>query len=211
MKKIIAYVFILLLCLFIFLSIQFVNGYFSDRVNTYIENKGTVYTQNYLEQALRESVVNNIDIDSMYYIHKNEDEVKQVLINTSQINLILQKVNETLDNAIVKLDDEVLSLPLGIILGETIFSSIGPNIELKVYPVGSYTCDVLSSIQEYGINNSLFEIYIQVIIKIETIIPLRSSVQEVECHIPLVMQILQGDVPRYYYNTDNLVPDVYDN
>lgn len=211
MKKIIVYVFILVISLFVFLSIQFVNGYFSDRVNIYIENKGTVYTQNYIEQSLRESVVNNIDIDSMYYINKNEEEVKQVLINTSQINLILQKINKTLDSALLLLNDERLSLPLGIILGETIFSSLGPNIELKVYPVGSYTCDVMSSIEEYGINNSLFEIYIKVKVKIETIIPLRSSVSEVECHIPLVMQILQGNVPRYYYNTDKLVPDVYDN
>lgn len=187
------------------------NGYFSDRVSIYIENKGTVYTQNYIEQSLRESVINNIDIDSMYYINKNEEEVKQVLINTGQINLILQKINESLDSALLLLNDESLSLPLGIILGETIFSSLGPNIELKVYPVSSYTCDVMSSIEEYGINNSLFEIYIKVRVKIETIIPLRSSVSEVECHIPLVMQILQGNVPRYYYNTDKLVPDVYDN
>ena len=34
---------------------------------------------------------------------------------------------------------------------------------------------------------------------------------DVQCKIPIVMQIIHGEVPRYYYNTDKLVPDVLDN
>jgi hypothetical protein len=46
--------------------------------------------------------------------------------------------------------------------------------------------------------------------KIQSIIPLIKSESDVECQIPIVLQIIQGEVPRYYYNTDSLVPDVYD-
>ena len=46
--------------------------------------------------------------------------------------------------------------------------------------------------------------------KIETIVPLQKSESKVNCKIPIVMQIIHGEVPRYYYNTDKLVPDVYD-
>ena len=46
---------------------------------------------------------------------------------------------------------------------------------------------------------------------IETVVPLQKSETIVNCKIPIVMQIIHGEVPRYYYNTDKLVPDVYDN
>lgn len=210
MKKIIVCVFIFLIFGFLIFSVRFVNDYFSDRTKTYMTNRGTLYTQNYLEKAIRESVVNDLDIDSMYYINKKDEEVNQVLINTAQINKILSEVNKTLNINIKSLNNETISLPLAIIFGETLFSKIGPNINLKIIPVGSYTCDVMSDVKEYGINNSLFEIYILVKLKVETIIPLRNSETDVECKIPLVVQILQGNVPRYYYNTKSLVPDVYD-
>ena len=162
-------------------------------------NKGKLYTQNYLEKAIRESVVNDLDIDSMYYINKKDEEVNQVLINTAQINKILSEVNKTLNINIKSLNNETIALPLTIIFGETLFSTIGPNINLKI-----------EGTQSAPSNNSLFEIYILVKLKVETIIPLRNSETDVECKIPLVVQILQGNVPRYYYNTKSLVPDVYD-
>lgn len=211
MKKIIVCVFIFVFICFIALGIKFVNGYFSDRIEVYINNKGTLYTQSYLEEAIRESVVNNLDIDSMYYISKKDEEVNQVLISTSKINQILSEVNKTLNINLKRLNNETISIPIGIVFGDAIFSQVGPNINLKIMPVGSFTCDVMSDVKEYGINNSLFEIYIKVALKIETLIPLRNSEADVICKIPLVIQILQGNVPRYYYNTDSIIPDVYDN
>lgn len=187
------------------------NCYFSDRIEVYMNNKGTLYTQSYLEEAIRESVVNNLDIDSMYYISKKDEEVNQVLISTSKINQILSEVNKTLNINLKRLNNETISIPIGIVFGDAIFSQVGPNINLKIMPVGSFTCDVMSDVKEYGINNSLFEIYIKVVLKIETLIPLRNSEADVICKIPLVIQILQGNVPRYYYNTDSIIPDVYDN
>lgn len=187
------------------------NGYFSDRIEIYMNNKGTLFTQNYLEEAIRENVVKSIDFDSMYYINKTDEEVNQVLINTSKINQILSDVNKTLNINIKSLNNELISIPIGVVFGDTLFSQLGPNINLKIVPVGSYVCDVMSDVKEYGINNSLFEIYICVTLKIETMIPLRNSEANVVCKIPLVMQILQGKVPRYYYNTDSIIPDVYDN
>lgn len=212
MKKIIVYVFLIICFALVFFSVKFVNNYFSQRVSVYIQNKGVVYTQNYLQEAIIENVVEEIDINSMYLITENNDKkVTNVLINTAQVNKILSLVNKSIEDNIVTLSEEKLDLPLSIIMGETIFSKFGPNIKLRVLPIGKYECDIISNVSEYGINNSLFEIYINVTLTIETIIPLKKNEASVNCKIPLVMQVVQGEVPRYYYNTDKLVPDVYEN
>ena len=212
MKKVIVYVFLFICILLVVFGVSFVNRYFSDRVSAYIQNKGVVYTQKYLQEAITENVVEEIDIESMYLITENADKkITNVLINTAQVNKILALVNESLESNITKLGEEQIRLPISIILGETIFTKIGPDITLRILPIGKYECDVISNVSEYGINNSLFEIYINVKLNIETIIPLKRNQASVECKIPLVMQVVQGEVPRYYYNTDKLVPDVYEN
>ena len=83
-------------------------------------------------------------------------------------------------------------------------------VQIRIIPIGSYVCDIVTTMNDYGINNSLFEIDIKVEIQINTILPLKKGTSIVNCNIPLVVQILQGSVPRYYYNTDKVVPDVYD-
>lgn len=212
MKKIIIYVFLFALVIFTFLIVYFVNNYFSERVKVYIENKGVVHTQDFIQKSIMENVINDIKISELYIINKDSNEqTKNIIINTSQVNKIFSSVNKTLNKDMNAISFEQLNIPLSSIFGETIFSSIGPDIKLRVIPSGKYKCDVISKATEYGINNSLFEIYILIDIKIESIVPLIRVNSDVQCKIPIVMQIIHGEVPRYYYNTDKLVPDVYDN
>ena len=119
MKKVIVYVFLFICILLVVFGVSFVNRYFSDRVSAYIQNKGVVYTQKYLQEAITENVVEEIDIESMYLITENADKkITNVLINTAQVNKILALVNESLESNITKLGEEQIRLPISIILGE---------------------------------------------------------------------------------------------
>ena len=161
MKKIIIYVFLFVLVIFTFLIVYFVNNYFSERVKVYIENKGVVHTQDFIQKSIMENVINDIKISELYIINKDSNEqTKNIIINTSQVNTIFSSVNKTLNKDMNAISFEQLNIPLSSIFGETIFSSIGPDIKLRVIPSGKYKCDVISKATEYGINNSLFEIYI---------------------------------------------------
>jgi len=212
MKKIIIYVFLFTIVVITISIVNIVNDYFSERVQLFIENKGVLYTQDFIQKSISENVITEIKINDLYLINKdNNDQVQNIIINTSQVNKIYSFVNKTLNENMNTLSIEKLNLPFTSIFGETIFSSVGPDIKLQIIPTGKYKCDIISSATEYGINNSLFEIYILIDINIESIVPLRRINSDVKCKIPIVMQIIHGEVPRYYYNTDKLVPDVYDN
>ena len=190
---------------------QFINGYFSHRVEVYIEQKTTLYASNYIEEALRTNVAKQIPSEELYTMVTNKDDVvSAIYINTSKVNYILSMVHSSIQDSLQTLKDEKLTLPFGIIFSETLFSNVGPYLKIRIIPIGSYVCDIVTTMNDYGINNSLFEIDIKVEIQINTILPLKKGTSIVNCNIPLVVQILQGSVPRYYYNTDKVVPDVYD-
>ena len=212
MKKIIICVFLFIFIFFLIISIYYLSIYFSDRTKLFMENKSIIYTQSYLKEAILEDVIEEINISSLYLIKENSNnQVNSVLVNTAQVNKILGLVNSSLEENMKTIQNTELQIPFSSIFSEVLFNSFGPNIKLKIFPLGSYKCDVISSATEYGINNTLFEIYINVDIKIETLVPLQRNENVVNCKIPIVMQIIHGEVPRYYYNTDKLVPDVYDN
>ena len=211
MKKIIIYVFLLCVLLFTILMSYFLNAYFSERVKLYMDNKGVLYTQSFIKESIMNEVIEEIKIESLYLIKEDSNnQVESVLINTSQVNKILSLVSASLEKNMQELKNDKMKIPFTSIFGDTLFSTLGPDINFKIIPMGNYKCDILSTAQEYGINNTLFEIYITIEMSIETVVPLQKSETIVNCKIPIVMQIIHGEVPRYYYNTDKLVPDVYD-
>lgn len=59
--------------------------------------------------------------------------------------------------------------------------------------------------KSFGINNALFEIYLSVFIEIDTIIPLNKNHIVFATNILLVSQIIQGEVPYYYYSGDGTI------
>jgi len=86
MKKIIIYVFLFVLVLFTFSIIYFINNYFSERVKVYIENRGVVYTQDFIQKSISENVINDIKISELYII--NKDSNKEYTSTTVDINNI---------------------------------------------------------------------------------------------------------------------------
>jgi sporulation protein YunB len=209
MRKIRIYLTILTIFLVIFFVINFITGYFSKRVSVYVNNKATIYSTKVLEEAIRLEVVDKLDLDSLVYLNKNSQEVvTSVYINTSQVNKIMSGVSKSLVKNLEKIEQQSLILPLGIIISETLFYNWGPNINIRIIPVGSVVTDVVSKVSEYGINSSLLEISISVKIKIDTIVPFKKGTTEVNFNVPLVMQVLNSDVPRYYFNGSGVVPFV---
>jgi len=199
---------IVFLIMFIFFAITgFISGYFSKRVTVYVNNKATVFCNKVIEEAIREEVVNNIDLENLVYFNKASDgTVKSVYINTKQVNTILSGVNKSIASNVEKIKKEKLQLPLGIIFSETLFYDLGPELEINIIPVGSAITDLTSTCTDYGINSSLLQVSITVKMMVETIIPLKKGSADINFTIPLIIQVINSDVPRYYYNTNDVLP-----
>ena len=95
--------------------------------------------------------------------------------------------------------DELRSMCQVIIISDTLFVNSGPMLKVEMYPVGSFASDIVTNIEEYGINNTLLTISIKIDIMFDTIIPLNKQTINVNCEVPILVQIIQGEVPTYYY------------
>lgn len=205
-KKVLLFFKITIYILIILLIINFITNYFSERVKTYIKQKATLISSQLIAKTIEEEVVPNIDIEGLFKMVNNNEKIESIYINTYQVNNILGKTTKSLGDALKNIDDEQLNnlkLPIGIIFSDVFFNNIGPNINIKIYPVGSVEVDIKSTIKEYGINNSIFRLDIEVKVNFAVVVPLQTDEITVITNIPLIVQIIQGEVPRYYYSNSN--------
>lgn len=207
-KKIKIYSSVLLIFFLGIFIISFVSGYFSTRVKYYINQKVTVNSSILFERAIRDAVVPNIDTSSIIILTFGEyNKVENVVINTKEISNIMSMVLQVLENNLQKIEQEEelnsLSLPLGIILSDTLFQRLGPNINILIQPVGSFKVDIITTAEPFGINNSLIQVILMVKMNFITIIPFNKQIIETKINIPLAIEIISGEVPRYYYYLHN--------
>ena len=92
----------------------------------------------------------------------------------------------------------ILYIPMGYLTGSSFLANIGPKLPLKITLIGDIRTDIKERITDYGLNNALLKIYIYVEVVTQSIVPLVSSIQKTVVEYPVVLKIIEGQVPTYY-------------
>jgi hypothetical protein len=202
---------IILLVILIPISILVViDNYFSERSRIYVEKEVITVISNSLTISLEKPIQDSLFSSPMllYQYDKNE-VIKGIYIDSNVVNQILINVNQSLKEALDKgvLEKEItnIEIPLGSLISKSVFANVGPNVPIKILPISFYKTDIVTNMKPYGINNVLFEVYLNIKIEVDTIIPLRKDEINFSTNILLVSQLLQGEVPYYYYSGDGTI------
>ena len=68
---------------------------------------------------------------------------------------------------------------------------------------GSIDSNVSTKLTNYGINNALVEISINISLEEQILLPFTLKTITVENSVPIVLKIIEGNVPKYYSNGMN--------
>ena len=100
------------------------------------------------------------------------------------------------------------SVPLGRVTDNTLLSNLGPEIPIEFSAIGAVKSDVKTKVVEFGINGGVIEVYIEVKVDIEIIIPLATDITTVTRNIPIGMGVFRGDVPQFFNGSGNSAPSI---
>ena len=114
--------------------------------------------------------------------------------------LVSNLISDSLNNGQIEERLGMVEIPLGQLCSRALFANVGPNIKIETSPMSSYTTDLFTETSEFGINNTLLEVYIKATISIEAFIPLKSQNITLETKIYLISEVLQGSIPIYYFS-----------
>lgn len=205
MKKTIKLFLILTITILIPVSIlTMVDNYYSTRSNIYIEGKVNKTISYILTEALKtpinEELSKNKILDCKY---DNNQIITGAYINAEVANAIIITINQTINKLIDEgaIDEAIskIDIPIGSLISKAIFSNLGPNISIKAIPISSYKTNIYTKTKSLGINNSNFEVYVNIKMDVQTIIPLKDQTINYESNVLLASVLIQGEIPYYYY------------
>lgn len=146
----------------------------------------------------------------------NSAVVNKVLrTSTDRVEFFLHNMNkgETLDtedplmspedygdgvDELAQRDPTVVEIPLGQATGNTILANLGPKIPVHFEIVGNIKTDVIHEVKEWGVNAALYEIYINVQVNVQIVVPFSTKTADVQTKIFIDSGVIMGEVPDFY-------------
>lgn len=191
---------------------------------TYAEKRAKSLATVMISEAVNNNVLKDMDKDELFIQTKDSNgNITSTDFNPVIVNAVLNKITIYVENYLeqlesgkidgLELSSTILSsydleklkkgiiceIPSGIIFNNAMLSNLGPKIPVKINLNGDVITDIKTDVSSYGINNALIKVSVNVKVYMQVIIPFKTKEIVVESNIPVVMKLVQGSVPSYYY------------
>lgn len=223
----ILFLILLIITLVIILSFMFIN-YYSKKaypiLKSYAEAEIKKLTILIINKAVTKQLY-NMDVEELFKVTYNKDgeiilidfdtkKTSKILSNmTSLVELNMRAVEEGKidmlelpENSLSNYNMDLLSkkiiceIPFGLTTDSSLLSNIGPKIPVKISLVGDVSTNFSTEIVEYGINNVLLKVIVNISVTTKVILPITSEDLTINANIPIGMKVIQGKIPNYYLN-----------
>ena len=162
--------------------------------NESLSNKELNDLINIIKNKNDEIISIDYDIKKSYSILQNiTNELYEIITNTSYKGITDHDFN-------IK-DDLVLYYPIGLASNYIYFNNLGPKIPVKIKFLSSLVTNLNTKVSNYGINNVLVEIYVDIDIVDDVVIPFKKDSIKKHYSVLLASKVIMGKVPMYLGGT----------
>ena len=175
-----------------------------------------------INESINDDILEEINIDNIYITNSENNSIKSIDFNTYLSNQLLRRINNSIWNNLnalqtgnlnnLKINKNfftkeelnnlkkgvVYKIPLGVIYKNSLFNNLGPQIPIKLKLSGNVNSFLNTNIKNYGINNAIIEITINIEVEEQVLLPFTSKTISVTNEVPLAIKIIEGNIPDYY-------------
>ena len=149
--------------------------------------------------------LNGISYSDLIDVIKDEKgEIAMLSANAVKVNRLARDTAYLSQRNLELLGTQGVEIPIGAFTGSKILAGFGPEVTIKIIPVGSVNCDFYSEYETVGINQTLHKIYMEAVANVDIILPGYSIKVNVPTQIFVCESILVGKVPDTYVDADGL-------
>ena len=159
---------------------QFANEQISKAVNKAIDETGYNYT------------------DYVTFKHGQNEQIIAIETNAKQITHINNTINDKINEAISKFDLQQINIHLGSLTGINFFSGRGFKIPIKIVSKGIANSEIISKLEDAGINQTLHRIRIKVQVNIAGFFAGFTTNVTTQSDCLLAESIIVGQIPSSY-------------
>lgn len=215
---------LIFLVLFIIIFINYYSNKSKDVLMAYAESETRKLTILVINKAITKQMSDSWANDIFDVVYNDKGEIILIDFNsqntakilstmTSLIELNLRAIEEGKidmlelpNNSLESYDMDLLEkgiityIPFGIATESSLLYNLGPKIPVKLSLLGDVITGFSTDVTEYGINNALIKLMIDVKVDTRIILPIISEEITINANIPIAMKVVQGKIPDYYMN-----------
>ena len=193
----------------------------SKTLYNYINAETKRFTSNVINSVINDTISDGIENELFTTKKNSNDEIEMLDYNTKKVNEILSSITNKIQKRLTNLEEGDLKnlkisdnfrlknnnslkngilckVPMGSLRGNTLLVNLGPNIPLKIAFIGQVQSNLNTKVTNYGINNLVLQVDVQVEIEQYITMPIMSKKSTLKITAPLTIKIIQGIVPNYY-------------
>lgn len=218
---------IIIFIFFVFALTIFIN-YYSNKALPLLISYAEAEAKKLIILVINKAVtkqISNVDTDDIFEVtYNNNGEVILVDFNSKRTSVALSTITslveinlraieegridmiELPDNSLDSFDTDllekgiILEVPLGVISNSALLTNLGPKVPVKLSLIGDVSSGFSTEVEEYGINNALITLNIDVEVNAKVVLPFISDDMNISASIPIAMKVIQGKIPEYYLN-----------
>lgn len=190
---------------------------------TYAEDEIRRITNLVINDSINSDTFEELQDDKIFDIVRNNNgEIQLITYNAKNVNILLNSFSIMIQNNLraisegniefLNLSDSfyknydgnllkegiICQIPFGAFTKNNLLSNIGPKIPVKFNLLGDINTNIKTDVKEYGINNALIEVSIEISVTIRVNLPFISNKINIDSSIPISMKVIQGTIPDFY-------------
>lgn len=184
---------ILVLCVSILLM------YVHHKVKGYTEVICTSSCQKFGQTVINEAVedcMSTCNFSELMCVNYGSDgSILSISADNVHINKITSQLTDYISQRLTDDSGSSVKVPAGTFSGISFLGGVGPGITIEIFQVSSPDVELVSRVDECGINQTVYRLYAIVTLELTAVMPTESVDVTVEREVLLDERIIIGEVP----------------
>ena len=140
----------------------------------------------------------------MNLTYNREGKIIAISANIVELNKLSSQIAYKIQEKLNNLGKVTIKVPMGEILGLSIFSGYGPDINIKLVPMGNIETKFNSEFKAEGINQTKHTIYMNINCIVTVVAPFIGDTVTCNSTLTIAETIIIGEIPGTYYNIQGI-------
>ena len=165
-----------------------------------VKAKASVVISKAIYDELEKSAVTYDDLVS--FEKDSEGRISALKTNIIEVNKLKSSLSLKILESLRNTGEMSVTIPIGTVLNSELLSGRGPDIKVKVMPIGTVAADIDNVITSAGINQTRHQVMLYVSVQIAVITAVRNTSANVSTNVCIAETVIVGGVPESYTNID---------
>lgn len=182
------------------LVVSYVERFFAPIIRTMAVSRSEVLLSQEIANEINETMSENGITygDIISFVLDKDGRINAMTTNIVTANKLKSFLALSILTRITNVDETELSIPVGNLTGISILSGRGPEMKVKVIPIGSVQTELSSQFVSAGINQTQHRIIMEVTSNVDIILPSETVSTTVSVNVVIAETVIVGSVPDSY-------------